>query len=112
MRSFTGRKSRARQRGWIGIVMLLVGLVVVAFLAKEALKQFGLVPSTAATKTGTKAASPGERARAPGAMDVDATDLGSAPVAPASALERARGVQDMVNKQAQERAQEIEGKAK
>jgi hypothetical protein len=112
MRSFLERKTRARQRGWIGLVMVLVALVVVAFLAKDALKQYGLVPGATASRTGTKAASPGERARSPGAMDIDASDLESAPVAPASALERARGVQDMVNKQAEERARELEGKAK
>jgi hypothetical protein len=108
MQWFVGGKTRARQRGWIGLVVVLVALVVVAFLAKDALKQYGLVPGAAVTK----AATPGERARVPGATDIDASDLGSAPVAPASALERARGVQDMVNKQAEERAQEIEGKTK
>jgi len=87
MRTFIGRNSRARQRGWIGIVMLLVGLLIVVFLAKEAMKQFGLIPSATATKAGAKTASPGERARAPGATEVDAADVDSTPVAPASAIE-------------------------
>ncbi len=100
-------KLRARQGGWVGLIVVLVALVIVAFLAKDALKKYGLVPGTATT---TKAATPGERARAAGAMGVDATDLDtSAPQAPASALDRARGVEDMVQRQADERAKRMDG---
>jgi hypothetical protein len=100
MRSNRNPVSRGRQRGWIGIVMILVALVIVAVLAKEGLKAYGLGSAPKAT---TKAGTPGERARAPGAIGAEAMDLDSAPTAPASALERARGVEDMVNKQAAER---------
>ena len=98
---------RAREGGWVGLVVILVALVIVAFLAKDALKKYGLVPNA---PTATKAATPGERARAAGAMGIDATDLdSSAPQAPGAALDRARGVEDMVQRQADERAQRMDG---
>ena len=69
-------------------------------------EQYGLMPGkpTADAKAGT----PGERARAPGAMGVETLDMDSAPVAPAAALDRARGVEDMVKQQADERAARME----
>jgi len=99
----------ARQRGWVGIIVILLALVIVAILAKDALKKYGLTPGAAVT---TKAGTPAERARAPGAGGIEALDLGSAPATPASALERARGVEDMVKQQADERASRIDGKAR
>jgi hypothetical protein len=99
----------ARQRGWAGLVMILVALAIVAFLAKDALKGYGLATRPAVP---TKAGTPAERARAPGAGGIEALDLGSAPVTPASALERARGVEDMVKQQAGERAARMDGAAR
>ena len=96
---------RARQRGWIGLVVILVALVIVAFLAKEGLKQYGLLPG----KATATAASPGERARAPGAAGVETIDVDSAPSAPSDALDRARGVEDMLKRQADERATRMDG---
>jgi len=88
--------------------MILVALVIVAILAKEALKGYGLAPgATAATKAGT----PAERARMPGAIGAETVDLGAAPSA-ASALERARGVEEMVKQQAAERAARGDGTAR
>jgi hypothetical protein len=86
--------------------MILVALVIVAVLAKDALKAYGLGSSPKAT---AKAGTPGERARAPGAIGAEAVDMDSAPTAPASALERARGVEDMVKQQAAERAARGDG---
>ncbi len=99
----------ARQRGWVGLVMILVALVIVAILAKEALKGYGLSSGAAVS---TKAGTPAERVRAPGAGGIEALDLGSAPAAPASALERARGVEDMVKQQADARAARMDGAAR
>ena len=100
---------RARQGGWVGLIVVLVALVIVAVLTRDALKQYGLVPGTATSK---KAGAPGERARMPGATGAEALDLDSAPVAPANVLERARGVEDMVKRQADERATRGDGVAK
>ena len=80
--------------------MILVALAIVGYLAKDALKKYGLTPAAPVT---TKAGTPAERARAPGAGGFEALDLGSAPTAPASAIERARGVEDMVKQKAAER---------
>jgi hypothetical protein len=109
MRWSMRRAPRARQGGWIGLVVMLVALVIVAILAKDALKQYGLLPGTG---TAIKAGTPGERARAPGAIDVDAVDIGSAPSAPAGALDRARGVEDMIKRQADERESRMDGAVK
>jgi hypothetical protein len=106
MRRFLHRKTRARQRGWVGLVVVLLALVIVAILAKDALKQYGLVPGAAVA---TKAATPGERSRAAGAVGAETVDAGSAPTAPAAALDRARGVEDMVKRQADERAARGDG---
>ena len=93
-----------RQRGWAGIVMILVALVIVAVLAKEALKGYGLAPGTAAA---TKAGTPAERARMPGSGEV--LDMGAASSAPAAALERAHGVEAMMKRQAAEREARPDG---
>ena len=92
----------ARQRGWVGLVVVLVALVIVAVLAKDALKKYGLMPGAAAP---IKAGSPGERARSPGAIGAEALDVNSATGAPGgAALDRARGLEDSVRQQAEERA--------
>jgi hypothetical protein len=88
---------------------MLVALVVVAVLAKDALKQYGLLPGNG---TAAKAGTPGERARAPGAAGADALGIDAAPGAPANALERARGVEDMVKRQADERSTRLDAAAK
>ncbi len=100
------RASRERQRGWVGLVVVLVALVIIAMLAKDALKQYGLVPGKA---TATRAGTPAERARAPGAVGVEALDLNSAPTAPGAALDRAHGVEDTLKRQADERATRMDG---
>jgi len=106
MRTGMNVRPSARQRGWVGLIVILVALVIVAILAKDALKKYGLAPGAPVT---TKAGTPAERARAPGAGGIEALDLGSAPAAPASALERARGVEEMVRQQAGERAARGDG---
>jgi hypothetical protein len=58
-----GTRLPSRQRGWAGIVMILVALVIVAIVAKEALKGYGLAPG--ARRRRPDAA---ERARMPGAI--------------------------------------------
>ena len=109
MHSCMHREPTARQGGWVGLVVILLALVIVAVLAKDALKQYGLVPGAGVS---TKAGTPGERARAPGAVGVEPGDLGTVPTMPANALERARGVEDMVKRQADERAARVDGAAK
>lgn len=85
---------RHRQRGWVGLVVILLALVIVALVAKTALKQYGLVddPSKA------------QRATAPGATETEQ----AAAVTPRNALERARGVENMVKQGAAEQQKTID----
>jgi len=94
-----------RQGGWVGLIVMLLALAVVAWLARDALRAYGLLPSPATVTT--KAGSPGERVRAPAA--VDAMDPTSVTVAPQSAIERARGVEDTIRQQAEQQAKQAEG---
>jgi hypothetical protein len=55
------------------------------------------------------AATPGERARAPGAVGAEAFDPGVAAPGTGNALDRARGVEGMVKQQAAERAARGDG---
>ena len=68
MRTGMNVRPSARQRGWVGLIVILVALVIVAILAKDALKKYGLAPGAPVT---TKAGTPAERARAPGAGGIE-----------------------------------------
>ena len=109
MRTYKHPMPNARQGGWVGLVVVLLALGIVAVLATNALKQYGFSPGAAVS---TKAGTPGDRVRAPGAGGIEAVDLGAAAPSPAGALERARGVEDMVKRQADERATRLDGAAK
>ena len=82
-----------RQRGWVGLVVLLLALAIVALLVHTALKQYGVFQDPAARP-----------AAAPGASEADQ----AAVVTPRSALERARGVESMVKEQAIEQEKRID----
>ena len=71
---------RRRQRGWVGLVVILLALVIVAVLARTALKQYGLLD---------------DPAKAPAAAGASEAEQ-AATVTPRNALERAKGVEDMV----------------
>jgi len=71
---------RRRQRGWVGLVVILLALVIVAVLARTALKQYGLLDDPAKAPA---AAGASEAAQA-------------ATVTPRNSLERPKGVEDMV----------------
>jgi hypothetical protein len=91
-----------RQDGWVGLVVLLLALVIVAVLAQTALKRYGLLTpaATPATKT--------SRLQAPDASgQVDA-----ATTTPRDALERARGMENTVRKQADDLGKQIDDAAK
>ena len=75
-----GSVACACQRGWVGLVVILLALVIVALLAQTALKQYGLLDDPRRRSARSRAS----RGR-PGA-----------PSTPRNALERARGVEDMV----------------
>ena len=85
-----------RQRGWLGLVVILLALVIVALSARTALKQYGVLDDPSKPRPAA-VAKPG------------ATELEQAPATtPRDALERARGVQDMVRQQAIEQDKRID----
>ena len=87
---------RHRQRGWLGLVVILLALVIVALSARTALKQYGLLDDPAKPRAAAVAK--------PGATELDR----AAATTPRDALERARGVQDMVREQAVEQEKRID----
>ena len=94
--------SRHRQRGWAGLLVIVIALLIVGFLAKDALKQY-LTPGATSARTST---APADRLRNPGLGDAT-PDMSSAPVAPATPMDRARAVEEMVRQQADERAKRM-----
>jgi len=87
-----------RQGGWVGMIVLLLALAIVAWLSKDALKQYAFM-APAATSVKTEAASPGERTRAPGAVDASGATVESAAPTPTAPVERARGVESTLKRQ-------------
>ena len=59
-----GRALRRRQRGWVGLVVVLLALLIVAWLAKSALTSYGLTGKSPAAAPGAPPTDPRERARA------------------------------------------------
>jgi hypothetical protein len=86
--------SRAHQRGWVGLVVILLALVIVGLLARSALKAYGVVDE----------ADKAHPVAAPGANETER----AAAVTPRNALERARGVQDMVQQGAIDQEKRID----
>jgi hypothetical protein len=95
-----------RQGGWVGLVVILLALAIVAWLSKDALKQYGLLSGVG---TSAKTAPAAERVRGPGVGVTEASpDPSSASPAPLNALEKARGVEGMVKEQAAEQSRRID----
>ena len=89
-----------RQRGWIGLIGLLIALVLVALLAQTVLKTYGLLPgSDAAANAGPR----GVGAVGPAPAD---------PIVAAPPIERARGVEHQLQRDAQDLALRIDESAK
>ncbi len=104
-----GRKGR--QGGWFMIV-LLVALAIAAYLYKDALKAYLMQSMPPAPSAPTQAGTPGERARSPGAIGGEAMDMSAAPAASQAPMDRARGIEDMVKQQAQQRANQGDGSSR
>lgn len=86
---------RSAQRGWLGLIALLIALVIVAVLAQTVLRSYGLLGDGERAATSGRAepaaARPAEDHAARGAPPV------TAPMEPARALERdlRRDAQDL-----------------
>lgn len=93
------------QRGWVGLVVLLLALVIVALLAQSALKQYGMVPGT------TPAANSGDLQRGPGVSPAPLDPSAGTP-APTTPIERARGVERTLQRDAQDLSRRIDEQTK
>ena len=96
-------RCRGRQGGWVGLIGLLLALVIVAYLAKDALRKYGMMPTGETTVI--KAATPDERAGsavAGATQRMDPTTSTPAPPRPSTGT-RAGGP---LNGAAQERARQ------
>jgi hypothetical protein len=98
-----------RQRGWVGIIVLLLALLIVAVLAQTVLKQSGLLGGF---DQRSPSARPGETARGPGVIAPAPIDATMATPTPANALERARGLESEMQQQARDRSKDIDDAAK
>ena len=99
-----GASGPGRQRGWVGLVMILIALVIVAVLAQRALKGYGLLPGA---DLNTHAGS-----RVPPAASATGVDPTSVPATPAQTLDRVRGLEQQVQKSAQDQEQHIDEQTK
>jgi len=79
----------SRERGWVGLIVLLLALVIVAVLAQTVLKSYGMLGAAAS-------ASP---------------DTAAAP-APMTPIERARGVEQTVKQGEEDMSKRIDEQTK
>ena len=80
-----------KQGGWVGLIVILLALAIVAWLAKDALKQYGLLsgPGKAAEPTGL------QRSPTPAGVSDFSGGTSASPSFQAP-IERARGVESTV----------------
>ena len=103
------KRRTSRQRGWLGTVGVLIALLIIAWLLKDALRDYGL--SAEAEKAAAKAAESGaptglQRSPTPAAVSA-APPGGSAPSFQAP-IERARSVESTVNRAAEAQGRSID----
>lgn len=84
-----------RQGGWAGLLVLLLALLIVAWLAKDALVKYGLVPSA---RSVAQPAAPDANAPGGGAAGGDST--ASVPRTP---MDAARNLESVVKQQEDKR---------
>ena len=94
-----------RQRGWVGLIVLLVALVIVGLLSQKLLKQMGL---SAEDRAISKAAGP----RGPGPTGAVPLEVTGAPPIPGNAIERAKGLESTLQQQSQDMGQRIDAQTK
>jgi hypothetical protein len=91
------------QRGWIGLVVLLIALVIVALLAQTVLKSYGMLGAGAPVKA---------QARVPGPVAPAPPDTATAPATPTTPIERARGVEQTLKQGAEDMSKRIDEQTK
>ena len=96
-------RTRAGQRGWAGLIGLLIVLAIVLVLGRTVLQQMGLTTAPAGG-----ASTPMSRQMAPEAAN---TQPASAQLQVAAPLEKARAVEAIVEQQARDAAAKVERSA-
>jgi hypothetical protein len=96
-----------KQGGWVGLIVILLSLAIVAWLAKDALREYGLLsgPGKAAESSGL------QRSPTPAAVS-DFSGGTSATSSLQAPLERARGVEDTVLRGAATQSRQVEESAR
>ncbi len=93
-----------RQRGWVGLIVLLLALLIVAWLAKDALRDYGLLapdePAEPREPTGLQ--------RSPTPAAVSESPPGGASTSYRAPLERARSVESTVTRGAEAQGRRID----
>jgi hypothetical protein len=93
---------KARQRGWLGLVGILIALVIVAVLAQTVLRSYGLLGSAERTAAGPRTPA----SVTPAGEPAQATPTIMAPI------ERAKGLEQQVQRDAQGLDKRIEEQTK
>jgi len=95
------RRRIGRQGGWVGLIVILLALAIVAWLSKDALKQYGLLsgPGEAVEPTGMQ--------RSPTPAAVVDVPSGATPSFQ-TPMERARGVEDTVRRAAESQSRQVD----
>lgn len=94
-------RARRRQRGWVGLIVILLALALVALLGRTVLRETGLLgarPPVAET---------GERSRLPPGVGPAAEPASATPSSTAP-IDRARAVEGMVLQGAVERGRQVD----
>jgi hypothetical protein len=96
-----------RQRGWVGLIVVLLAVLIVAWLAKDALRDYGLLPSPH-EETATDAREPTGLQRSPTPAAVSESPPGGASTSYRAPLERARSVESTVTRGAEAQVRRID----
>ena len=95
MRRLRERNTAARQGGWAGLIVLVIALVIVGMLAKTVLQTYGL---TGTATTASKTTPVGQASH----------EVTTVVPAPRDAMERARGLEQNVQQQANDLSKRID----
>ena len=94
-----------RQRGFLGLIVVLVALLIVAWLSMDALKAYGVMSGVGPSP---KTAPVAEPARGPGITGTGSQEVTTAAPAPMNALDKARGLESAVREQAADQSRRID----
>ncbi|MEP7329448.1 MAG: hypothetical protein ABI777_09570, partial [Betaproteobacteria bacterium] len=97
-----------RQRGWVGMIVILIALAIVAWMSKDALMKYGLLAGSGGTRVVKGGgAMPGERTGSPVAGAVDGMDPSVSAPTPTAALEKARALEGQMQRAAESAASKM-----